>query len=317
MSSDYPGAEEHFVPDSFMFNTNSHSAIVIHKTGGDATPQAVYNTFMASGRSVHYAIGLDGAIWQFVPETRGAGGNCCVEPGYNTFWQPFLDQYKNLNLCTLSVEHCDPTPDNSTPMPQAQVETSYKLVQHWCQKYHIAIDHIHGHASINPINRARCPGATYDFQALFSFLRSGGNMSGIPSGWHDDGKTLTAPNGHRVVLGFRDFILNHPWDPSDMLLEEEVYPNPLEESNPSLGVGSQQVFNLTMLEYTRSKGVFVAYVGQELQFVREDRSKLRTQLATSQQQLTTLQAGLPVADIANAIASLTQLQKDISVQKKA
>ncbi len=142
-------------------------------------------------------------------------------------------------------------------------------------------------------------------------------MSGIPGGWHDDGKTLTAPNGHKVVLGFRDFILSHPWNPSDMPLEEEVYPNPLEESNPSLGGGSQQVFNLTMLEYTRSKGVFVAYVGQELQFVRADRNKLRTQLATAQQQLTTLQAGLPVADITNAIASLTQLQKDLSVQKNA
>lgn len=34
----------------------------------------------------------------------------------------------------------------------------------------------------------------------------------IPSGWRDDGRTLTAPNGVPVVRGFRDWILAHGWD---------------------------------------------------------------------------------------------------------
>lgn len=32
MSADYPAAQEHFVPRSFMFNSNAQKAIVIHKT---------------------------------------------------------------------------------------------------------------------------------------------------------------------------------------------------------------------------------------------------------------------------------------------
>ncbi len=290
MAVDFPDALDHFLPESYSFTTNAAAAIVIHKTGGDGTLDAVYNTFFQSQRSTHYAIGLDGTIWQFVPEARGAGGNCCVQAGYDTFWDPYLSQYQNLNLCTLSVEHCDPTSDNSNPMPQAQVDTSYKLVQYWCQKYHIALDHIKSHASIDPIDRARCPGPTYDFQALFSFLQSGNNMGGIPDGWHDDGTTLTAPNGHRVVLGFRKFILTHPWKPDDMPLEEEVWRDTLEESNPALGAGSQQLFNMTALEYTPSRGVFVAYIGRELQFVRTDRNNLQTQLTAARQQIATLQA---------------------------
>jgi hypothetical protein len=67
--------------------------------------------------------------------------------------------------------------------------------------------------------------------------RKGGPMAGIPAGWHDDGTTLTAPNGHKVVLGFRQYILNNYWDPQNQPLEDEDGRNPLEESNPALGAG--------------------------------------------------------------------------------
>ena len=98
MPADYPLAEERLVPNSFMFLSNSHAAICLHKTGGDATLDAIYNTFMASGHSVHYGIDGAGVIWQFVPEAVGAGGNCCVEPGYDPFWDSYLQQYGNLSL---------------------------------------------------------------------------------------------------------------------------------------------------------------------------------------------------------------------------
>jgi len=55
--ADYPGATDHNVPPSFMFDSNTHAAIVLHKTGGDATPEAIYRTFLASGKSVHYGVG--------------------------------------------------------------------------------------------------------------------------------------------------------------------------------------------------------------------------------------------------------------------
>src|SRR5205823_3004304 len=38
------------------------------------------------------------------------------------------------------------------------------------------------------------------------------NTVQVPAGWHDDGTTLIAPNGVKVVLGFRQFILGHNWD---------------------------------------------------------------------------------------------------------
>ncbi len=119
-----------------------------------------------------------------------------------------------------------------------------------------------------------------------------GNILQIPVGWQDDGTTLTAPNGHRVVLGFREYILSHGWDEHNLPLEEEVWLDPLEESNPSLGAGSQQVFNWTTLEWTPSRGVFVAWTGQELMKVRADRQSLEARIASVKSQLQALLASL-------------------------
>lgn len=175
MAADYPLATAHFVPRSFMFDSNAQLIIVIHKTGGDATPEAVYRTFLASGnpgKSVHYAVGQDGTIWQFVPEALGAGGNCCTEPGYDPFWTPYINQYGNLNLCTLSIEHCDPALDNSTPLTAEQQDASFQLVAYLANKYGIAVSHIKTHASIDPRSRAHCPG-NYPMAELLQYVEQG------------------------------------------------------------------------------------------------------------------------------------------------
>ena len=104
-------------------------------------------------------------------------------------------------------------------------------------------------------------------------------MPNIPKGWQDNGTTLTAPNGHKIVHGFRKYVLFHNWDPQNVPLEEEVGLNRLEESNPSLGSGTQQVFNWTTLEWTPSRGVFVAWTGQELMKIRADKAALLAQVA--------------------------------------
>jgi hypothetical protein len=172
---DYPGAIDMSLPRSFMFNSNTHAAIVIHKTGGDATLQAIYNTFMASGNSVHYGVGTDGTVAQYVPEDLGAGGNCCVEDGYDSFWEQFDPMHAgsssgtNLNMLTISIEHCDAALDNSTPLTPAQQAASFKLVAYLVKKYSIPPDHIKGHNSIDPINRGRCPG-NYPWTELLAFL---------------------------------------------------------------------------------------------------------------------------------------------------
>jgi len=278
--ADYPCAIDHNVPRSFMFNSNAHAAIVIHKTGGDATPEAIYNTFIASGNSVHYGVGTDGAIWLYVPQSLGAGGNCCVEVGYDSFWQPYLSQYGNLNLCTLSIEHCDASLTNSTPLTSAQQEASFKLVLYLAQKYHIAPDHIKPHSSLDPISRAHCPG-NYPFADLINYVKQGGSMT--PMGWTDDGQTLRSPNGVPIVLGFRAFVLANNWSKDNWALAPEQAVTLLEASNPPLGGGDQQVFRWSLLGYTVARGVFMEWTGQELAFVRG-------QLATYYPQVKTLQA---------------------------
>lgn len=294
---DFPDAEEHFVPRDFMFNSNAHSAIVIHKTGGDPTPESVLQTFLASAhdpnpenrnRSAHYAVGQDGTIFQFVPEELGAGANCCVDPGFDQFWEPFLHTFGNLNLCTLSVEHCDPRGDNGSDITPEQKAASFKLIAHLAQKFSVPVTHIKTHASINPINRARCPG-NYPMDELLQFLQAGGIGMGVPAGWHDDGTTLTAPNGHRVVLGFRNRVLEG-WDPNNVPLEEEHGQDPLEQfSQQSDNKGTQQTFLFSVLSFTRTRGVFVTRIGSELLGMRNEVKQLGDQVKQLETQIAQLQ----------------------------
>lgn len=101
----------------------------------------------------------------------------------------------------------------------------------------------------------------------------------IPAGWQDDGTTLIAPNGHKVVRGFRAYILANAWHPENFPLQEEVGLTPLEEANLALGGGTQQVFRWTALEWTPARGVFVAWIGQELLRLRADKAALTAQVA--------------------------------------
>src|SRR5258708_21535545 len=215
------------------------------------------------------------------------------------FWQPYVNKYGNLTPCTLSIEHCDASAQSDTPLTAAQKQASFALVAHLCQKYGIPADHIKPH---NSICATACPG-TYPMAELINFIARGGNTLNIPQSWHDDGKTLTAPNGHHVVLGFRDHVLNYPggWSAGNQPMEEETHADPLEYSNPGLGAGQRQSFTWTTLEYTTARGVFEAWQGQEL-------VALRALLAKTP-------GGKPV-DTAAIIAALKTLQtySDTTIQ---
>jgi N-acetylmuramoyl-L-alanine amidase-like protein len=318
---DYPGALEHYVPRDFVFDTNTHQALVLHKTGGDATPDDVYNTFMQSRNSVHYGVGTDGSIQQYVPEALGAGGNCCVEDGFDPFWEQFDPVHvngggsTNLNTVTLSIEHCDPAQDNSTELAPAQQAASFKLVAYLVQKYNIPLTHIKGHNTIDPIDRARCPG-NYPWTELFTYLRNGGVM--VPTGWTDDGTTLTAPNGKKVVHGFRDWVLSHNWDSANWPLTSEFGVASLEASNTSLGSGTQQIFRFAMLGWTQQRGVFLEWLGVELAFCRQqvqryaaDNAQLKADLAKATAPVPTIQGVDPLkvkAFQAAAEAKVSDLQ---------
>jgi hypothetical protein len=173
-----------FVPDAFVFpqsGGHTRSWLVIHKTAGFHTAQEVAQYFQAGApqaggmlakTSVHYVIGLDGTIVQCVREADGAGGNGSLETGHDAFWPTDI----NLNLVTFSIEHVDPTTDNSTPIPDAQKQASFQLIHDLCQRQQIPMKPadvnggIAGHFSIDPQSRARCPG-NYPWNELWAYLK--------------------------------------------------------------------------------------------------------------------------------------------------
>jgi hypothetical protein len=112
--------------------------------------------------------------------------------------------------------------------------------------------------------------------------------AGIPQGWSDDGTTLKAPNGRVVVMGFRQWVLSHNWDPANLPLENEHGQTPLEVSNPALGGGTQQLFRWKVLEWTPARGVFEMWAGQEFLALRQQWEGLMQQVQTLQQELAAL-----------------------------
>lgn len=169
--TDYPGALAYFVDSSRVFvNQNTHSAITLHGTGGNPaqTIEQLGDFFRTTPdkTSSHYGIGRDGRVAQFVWEKDGSAANCCLEPGYDPFWDQFNGD--NLNIHTISIEHENDI-SNSLPLTPAQQDASFKLVDYLRKKYSIPVDHIKTHASIAPINRAHCPG-NYPLAALQSYL---------------------------------------------------------------------------------------------------------------------------------------------------
>lgn len=262
MTSSFPGSLWMPVPGFDVFSTNTHRAIVIHKTASPSWPtaQAVAQGFIneAPGASVHYIVGRDGVVVQCVSEDSGAGGNCCLEAGHDTYWD---DGVANKNTETLSIEHVDTASNNSTPCTQAQLDSSFALVSYLCNKWGISADNIKPHSSLDPIDRARCPG-NYPFSDLVSFIRNGGVKMGVPAGWSDDGTILTAPNSVKVVLGFRQYILNNAWASNNWPLAPEETANPVEIGWNSTA-GSRQFFLYNELAWTPQKGVYVVSVGRE------------------------------------------------------
>lgn len=288
----YPGAIAMYVADNRVFKKqNTHAAIVIHKTGGpgNAIQQAEYFATNADWHSTHFVVGQDGQVVQCVRLEDGAGGNCCCEPGYDPFWSKYNPAMvsgggaTNLNTVTISIEHCDPSLDNSTLLTAAQKDASFKLIAWLCDRYNISVDSIKGHNSIDPKSRAHCPG-NYPMDALKQYV--GGHRMQVPTNWHYDGSTLVAPNNYRVVLGFANAVLSGGWPSTLIPIENEVHVKTFLFSKPDLGGGQQQLFQdqktgaCIMLCYNDAKGVFVGQVGDELMYLRNKEDNLVTQEPT-------------------------------------
>src|SRR5258708_6040593 len=289
------------VPEGNTFiGAQPGSALVIHKTASGGSAEDIANLFIndPARASSHFIVGQDGEIVQCVHLIDGAGANCCVETGYDPYWNTLLQQFGNLNRCTVSIEHCDPASDNSTPLTAAQQASSFKLVKWLVDQYgfditsdgHGQMVDIKGHNTIDPINRARCPGA-YPWSELHTYLQGGGTM-GVPTGWTDANNVLTAPNGVKVVHGFRDYVLSHNWDAANEPVMAEFGTSLLEASNPSLGGGTQQLFNWTLLGWNAARGVIFEWGVRELAFCRQQVQLKATQIQQLDAQIAQLKAEL-------------------------
>lgn len=130
-------------------------------------------------------------------------------------------------------------------------------------------------------------------------IRAGTKVT-IPAGWKDDGTTLTAPNGIVVVKGFRDWILNKPWDSADYPLDAEhvITSGSIEPGNPSIGPGSRQDFRMTSLGWTSAKGVYSIWTGQDI-------LALQAQVKSIQADVTLL-----TTQVSSLAATVAKLQKD-------
>jgi hypothetical protein len=117
-----------------------------------------------------------------------------------------------------------------------------------------------------------------DPRPVLAAANKGALGMGVPAGWHDDGTTLVAPNGVHIMHGFRTWVLSHDWDANNWPLGPEFGRQPLEDSNPSLGGGTQIIFRLTMLGFTQQRGVFQEWIGQELLQARQQIAALSAQV---------------------------------------
>lgn len=157
--------------------------VILHGTAGGSSAPATANYFASTQNtgnpvSSHYVIGQDGTVVQCVPEKDGAWANGVLTAGHDSWWDPNI----NPNNITISIEHCKPSSDNSDALTPAQQASSFALIKHICQRWGIpmraadASGGITSHASIDPVNRSRCPG-NYPWNALWTYLQEEETMS--------------------------------------------------------------------------------------------------------------------------------------------
>jgi N-acetyl-anhydromuramyl-L-alanine amidase AmpD len=315
---------EMLVPDAYVFPGSwgyVRKWLILHKTAGFQTAQEVAQYFQSGSNglevSVHYVIGQDGAIVQCVRESDGAGGNGVLEAGHDPWWT--MD---NPNLVTFSIEHVDPATDNSTPLTPAQKASSFWLIRDLCTRQHIlmqpasAAGGITGHYSIDPLSRKDCPG-NYPWAELWNDLKGAQSMP-IPTGWHDTGTELIAPNKHFFIHGFRDHVLNAAnWDPNDVPLEEEQQVNQTQLQIANAGPGTRQLTMSHLLAWSEAHGVHEVAAGKEIATCYNLIASLRKQIADLQVIATVSQTVLLQSQLDATHTQIIDLQHKITTATEA
>lgn len=151
-------------------------------------------------------------------------------------------------------------------------------------------------------------------------VAGGTNVNTIPTGWKDDGKTLVAPNGAPVVMGFREYVLAHSWDANNWPLaaEQVITSGSIEPGNSSIGPGSRQDFRLTSLGWTASRNVYVIYVGQDIRALTAQLAAANAHVAQLEAQLASMPVPAPAPEppdpkATEALAALVELARALKL----
>lgn len=313
--------------------------IILHGTAGGSSAQNIAAYFQGTQNSnnpvsANYVVDREGVVVQCNNESDGAWANGPITGpagvgGDGIHHDAWWDSGINPNLLTISIELVKPSDDNSDVITQAQQDACFVLVRDICQRWSIparaadANGGITGHFSMDPVNRSRCPG-TFPWNELWAFLQGGNSMAGIPQGWHDDGQTLTAPNGIQVIQGFRDWVLANSWDAGNWPLMSVQALNPVEIGNPSLGAGTVQPFRTSVLAWTKTRGVYLMWIGQEYTALYLKAHDTLTQLTNVQAQVKALQAQIAqsqpadpqIADLKNRLSETAALAAQLATISK-
>ena len=167
--------------------------IICHGTAGGSSAENTAHYFQSANVSSNFVIDQAGVIVESVSPDNAAWGNGALSAGHDPWWNPQI----NPNLQTISIEHVKPSEDNSDELTEAQKRASFALIASLCDRYPSiprrkadSAGGITGHYSIDPVDRARCPGP-YPWDELFTFLSS--SSSSTTQG--DDMLHLTDPLG--------------------------------------------------------------------------------------------------------------------------
>lgn len=158
-----------FFPDS-----GKKSFLILHGTAGGSSALSIAQYFQSTEGtsnpvSSNYIVDQAGIVAQTVLEKDGAYAQGVVN---NSNW------LGNPNNYCLSIEHVKSSTDNSEPLTSPQQAASFALIKDICVRNNIGMHDadnstgITGHFSIDPVNRARCPG-TFPWNELWTYLKGG------------------------------------------------------------------------------------------------------------------------------------------------
>jgi hypothetical protein len=139
-------------------------AIGLHISGGSWSSNYNWITNPKANASYNAIVKDGGKIVSLVPEENAAYSHGKI---VNSTW-PLLKPGVNPNLYTLSLAR---TGSDQRKWSTAQLNSTIKLLKHWCSKYEIkpVRPYIFGHFEIDSVDRWYCPGKNF-FETVISEL---------------------------------------------------------------------------------------------------------------------------------------------------